>query len=71
MNTFSFAPACALVLAGLVGCGAVAQSAPNAGTGPNPTLPSPEKNLIPTVNGGTLVLKTGSSLSIHSNIASP
>ncbi|ROZ62139.1 sorbosone dehydrogenase family protein [Ramlibacter sp. WS9] len=50
MNTSLFAPAYALVLAALVGCGAVAQSAPNAGTGPNPTLPSPETSLIPTVN---------------------
>ncbi|MES3003393.1 MAG: sorbosone dehydrogenase family protein [Pseudomonadota bacterium] len=42
-------PALALVIA-LVGCGAVAQSAPNAGIGPNPQLPAPAKSLIPTVN---------------------
>ncbi|MDB5874969.1 MAG: sorbosone dehydrogenase family protein, partial [Ramlibacter sp.] len=40
----------ALALAALVGCGTVAQSAPNAGVGPNPQLPEPDKNLIPTVN---------------------
>ena len=50
MNTSFFAPACVLALAALAGCGAVAQSAPHAGTGPNPTLPQPEKSLIPTVN---------------------
>src|SRR5512133_189079 len=40
----------ALAVASLVGCGAVAQSAPNAGIGPNPQLPAPEKGLIPTVH---------------------
>ena len=39
-----------MALAALVGCGAVAQSAPNAGTGPNPQLPEPAKQIIPTVN---------------------
>ena len=34
----------------LAGCGAVAQSPPNAGIGPNPQLPAPEKSLIPTVD---------------------
>ncbi len=48
-NASPFA-ACLITLAALVGCGAVAQSAPNAGIGPKPQLPEPEKNLIPTVN---------------------
>ena len=35
----------------MLGCAAVAQSPPNAGVGPNPQLPAPEKNkLIPTVD---------------------
>jgi glucose/arabinose dehydrogenase len=44
------APVGALVLAGLAACGSVAVSAPNTGVGPNPSLPQPEKSLIPTVN---------------------
>jgi len=44
------APLLALAVAALVGCGAVAQSAPNVGIGPNPQLPEPEKQIIPTVN---------------------
>lgn len=44
------APLCALVLAGLAACGTVAVSAPNAGIGPNPVLPAPQKSLVPTVN---------------------
>ena len=44
-------PAVALFgLAGLVACGATAQSPPNAGIGANPSLPAPQKSLIPTVN---------------------
>ena len=39
-----------LVIAGLAGCAAVAQSAPNVGIGPDPQLPAPQKILIPTVN---------------------
>ncbi|HSH89643.1 MAG TPA: PQQ-dependent sugar dehydrogenase, partial [Ramlibacter sp.] len=42
-------PLFALAVGALVGC-AVAQSSPNAGIGPNPQLPAPEKSLIPTVN---------------------
>ena len=44
-----------LALAALAGCGSVAQSAPNVGIGPNPQLPQPEKNLIPTVNIATAI----------------
>jgi glucose/arabinose dehydrogenase len=43
-------PLSALVLAGLAACGSVAVSAPNAGVGPNPVLPAPEKSLVPTVS---------------------
>ncbi len=39
-----------LATAAIVGCGSVAQSAPDAGIGPNPILPSPESSLIPTVH---------------------
>ena len=39
-----------LVLAGLGACGTVAVSAPNAGIGPNPALPAPQKSLVPTVH---------------------
>ena len=42
-------PLCAIVLAGLAACGSVAVSAPNAGVGPNPTLPAPQKSIVPTV----------------------
>jgi glucose/arabinose dehydrogenase len=41
------------VLALLAACGAVAQSGPLAGIGPNPKLPAPEQALIPTVNVAT------------------
>src|SRR5690242_19336922 len=34
----------------LAGCGEVAKLPVEAGTGPQPTLPSPVKSLIPTVN---------------------
>jgi glucose/arabinose dehydrogenase len=44
------APVLALALAALIGCGAVAQSPPNAGIGPNPQLPEPAKQIIPTVD---------------------
>jgi glucose/arabinose dehydrogenase len=44
------APLCALVLAALSACGTVAESASSAGIGPNPTLPLPEKSLLPTVH---------------------
>ena len=50
MSHIPSAPVFALALAALVGCGAVAQSAPNVGIGPNPQLPEPEKQIIPTVN---------------------
>ena len=36
--------------AALVGCGDIAQLPVSAGTGPTPTLPAPNKTLIPTVN---------------------
>jgi glucose/arabinose dehydrogenase len=38
-----------LAVAALAACGTVAVSAPNAGIGPNPNLPPPERSLIPTV----------------------
>jgi len=44
------APVFALALAALVGCGAVAQSPPHIGVGPNPQLPEPQKQIIPTVS---------------------
>ena len=58
MKIFSIKPrsatACAAAvctLAGLASCGATAQSpATSAGIGASPTLPAPEKSLIPTVN---------------------
>ena len=34
----------------LAGCGDVATLPVSAGTGPQPTLPAPQKSLIPTVN---------------------
>ncbi len=37
----------------LAACGAVAQSGPLAGVGPNPQLPAPQTALIPTVNVAT------------------
>ena len=42
--------AAVVALAGLVACGATAQSPPNAGIGANPNLPAPATSLIPTVN---------------------
>ena len=50
MKNSSSASFFAVALAALVGCGAVAQSAPNTGVGPDPKLPEPEKNLLPTVS---------------------
>jgi len=50
MKLVSFVSAFALALAVLMGCSAIAQPAPNVGVGPNPQLPAPEKNLLPTVN---------------------
>ena len=50
MNTPCFARLCGLLLVALVGCGSVAVSAPNAGVGPNPALPAPQKALVPTVH---------------------
>ncbi len=50
MRNSPFTLLSALVSAALIGCGAVAQSAPNAGIGPDPPLPAPEKSLIPTVD---------------------
>ncbi len=50
MRNVSSTLPCALALAALAGCGTVAQSAPNAGIGPNPPLPAPEQSLIPTVS---------------------
>ena len=49
MSILTIAAAFALAVTTLAGCGSVAASAPNAGVGPNPQLPQPEKNLIPTV----------------------
>jgi glucose/arabinose dehydrogenase len=40
----------ALVAASLAGCGDEAKLPVSAGTGPNPQLPPPEKDLIPTIN---------------------
>jgi glucose/arabinose dehydrogenase len=46
------APACLLIAltAPLLACGASARLAVNDGIGPSPTLPAPERSLIPTVN---------------------
>ena len=44
------APLCGLVLALLAACGTLAESATNAGVGPNPVLPAPQKSLVPTVS---------------------
>ena len=44
------APLCAVVMATLAACGTVAESAPNAGVGPNPALPAPQKSILPTVS---------------------
>ena len=40
----------ALVALGLAGCGEVARLPVSAGVGPNPTLPAPNKTLLPTVH---------------------
>jgi glucose/arabinose dehydrogenase len=40
----------ALVVLGVAGCGETARLPPSAGEGPQPTLPPPNKTLIPTVN---------------------
>jgi glucose/arabinose dehydrogenase len=50
MKILRSAPLSALVLAALAACGTVAVSAPNAGVGPNPVLPAPQKSLVPTVS---------------------
>ncbi|HWP13079.1 MAG TPA: sorbosone dehydrogenase family protein, partial [Ramlibacter sp.] len=39
-----------LVSAALAGCGETARLPPGADEGPHPTLPSPVKTLLPTVN---------------------
>jgi glucose/arabinose dehydrogenase len=49
MRMFSTA-ALVLTAAVLSGCGEEATLPVSAGTGPNPTLPAPNKTLIPTVN---------------------
>jgi glucose/arabinose dehydrogenase len=41
--------ACTSVVLGLAGCGETARLPPSAGEGPHPTLPAPNKTLIPTV----------------------
>jgi len=52
--TLATALALALILVlatlGLTACGEVARLPVSAGTGPNPTLPEPNKTLLPTVN---------------------
>ncbi|MBI2772533.1 MAG: sorbosone dehydrogenase family protein [Burkholderiales bacterium] len=45
-----FAPLYALVLTSLAACGAAALSPANVGIGANPTLPPPQKSLVPTVH---------------------
>ncbi len=42
--------ACSLVVLGLTACGETARLPPSAGEGPQPTLPTPNKTLIPTVH---------------------
>jgi glucose/arabinose dehydrogenase len=44
------APVGVIFLIGLAACGSVAVSASDTGVGPNPSLPQPEKSLIPTVH---------------------
>ncbi|HEX5686210.1 MAG TPA: sorbosone dehydrogenase family protein [Ideonella sp.] len=41
---------CSLVWAAMAGCSSAAPTAVDPGYGPNPNLPAPEKQLIPTVN---------------------
>jgi glucose/arabinose dehydrogenase len=52
MNTFKLVRFCALIMLATlsVACGATARLAVENGVGPNPSLPPPEKSLIPTVN---------------------
>jgi glucose/arabinose dehydrogenase len=45
-----FTPALVLAVLGLAACGDVARLSIASGTGPNPTLPAPNKTLLPTVN---------------------
>ena len=46
---------CALAAAALAGCGGMARLPVDAGIGPDPQLPEPNKTLIPTVNVATVV----------------
>jgi glucose/arabinose dehydrogenase len=46
---------CTLLAAALAGCGEMARLPVDAGIGPDPQLPSPNKTLIPTVNVATVV----------------
>jgi len=46
---------CALAAAALAGCGEMARLPIDAGIGPDPQLPEPNKTLIPTVNVATVV----------------
>jgi len=46
---------CALAAAALAGCGEMARLPVDAGIGPDPQLPEPNKTLIPTVNVATVV----------------
>ena len=49
-KTLAAAAAAAAAVAALAGCGEVAQLPVAAGTGSNPTLPAPNKTLLPTLN---------------------
>ena len=49
-KTLVAAAAAAAAVAALAGCGEVAQLPVAAGTGSNPTLPAPNKTLLPTLN---------------------
>jgi glucose/arabinose dehydrogenase len=50
MKRTCLVPLAAAIFSVVVGCGAIAQSSPNAGIGPSPQLPAPEKSVIPTVS---------------------
>ncbi|MDB5880568.1 MAG: sorbosone dehydrogenase, partial [Ramlibacter sp.] len=50
MKLRSSSLAFALAACGLLACNMPALAAGAVGVGPNPTLPAPEKNLVPTVN---------------------
>jgi hypothetical protein len=51
MSNLSLMPIAAVLGASLlVGCGETARLTVDAGTGPRPTLPAPNKTLIPTVH---------------------